>query len=138
MSIHKNDSKVKQLLHSQWGIVIALIVLFISSTLTAYILGAKAAYSRIRHHTPIEIEYPPQVIDKHVIEPEDAHMSTTKDDNATETQGNGEYIASQNGARYYNEGCSGLSRIREENRIYFNSEQEAQNNGYSRAVNCDW
>ena len=138
MSIHKNDSKVKQLLHSQWGIVIGLIVVFISSTLTAYILGAKASYSRMRDHAPIEIEYPPQVIDKHVIGSEDVHMTTTADERTPEKQGDGEYIASQNGARYYNEGCGGLSRIREENRIYFNSEQEAQNNGYSRAVNCDW
>lgn len=46
-------------------------------------------------------------------------------------------VASRNGTRYYFPWCSGLNRIKEENKIFFNSEKEAQGAGYTLAANCD-
>lgn len=50
----------------------------------------------------------------------------------------GAYVASRNGTKYYPKDCSGVSRINEANKVWFNSEQEAQNAGLSRASGCVW
>lgn len=47
------------------------------------------------------------------------------------------YIAaSKSGTRYYYQKCSGLSRIKPENLVYFDSESQAEAKGYSLAQNC--
>ena len=46
-------------------------------------------------------------------------------------------IASKNGIRYYYEHCPGINRIREENMIFFDSEMEAEEAGYTIANNCE-
>ncbi|TSC80893.1 MAG: hypothetical protein G01um101429_18 [Parcubacteria group bacterium Gr01-1014_29] len=45
--------------------------------------------------------------------------------------------ASRNGKRYYYPWCGGLSRIKEANRIWFDSEKAAQSAGYTIASGCD-
>ena len=45
-------------------------------------------------------------------------------------------IASRNGVRFYYQHCPGLNRIREENKVFFNSEKEAEDAGYTIANNC--
>ena len=46
-------------------------------------------------------------------------------------------VASKNGTKYYFAWCSGVGRINEENKIYFNTEEEAIILGYSLAKNCE-
>jgi hypothetical protein len=48
----------------------------------------------------------------------------------------GEYGASINGTKYYLVTCSGFNRIKEENKTYFNSKEDAESAGYSPATNC--
>lgn len=48
----------------------------------------------------------------------------------------GEYVASKNGSRYYPTDCNSANRIKEENRIFFGTEQEALDGGYTRAKTC--
>lgn len=48
----------------------------------------------------------------------------------------GPIIASKNGTKYYPKGCSGIKRIKAENRISFASTKEAENAGYTKAKNC--
>lgn len=43
-----------------------------------------------------------------------------------------QFVASKSGSKYHWPWCSFAERIKEENRIYFGSEQEAQAAGYSR------
>lgn len=45
-------------------------------------------------------------------------------------------IASQNGTKYHLPSCSGAKSIKEENKIYFNSIEEAKSAGYTPAGNC--
>lgn len=51
-------------------------------------------------------------------------------------QENGNFVASINGKAYYPKSCKASSIIKEENRIWFNSAEEAQMQGYSLAKNC--
>ena len=45
-------------------------------------------------------------------------------------------IASRNGTKYHLPTCSGAKSIKEENKIYFNSIEEAKAAGYTPAANC--
>jgi methylphosphotriester-DNA--protein-cysteine methyltransferase len=45
-------------------------------------------------------------------------------------------VASKNGAKYHYLWCSGAQSIKEENKIFFNSIEEAQKAGYTPASNC--
>jgi len=49
----------------------------------------------------------------------------------------GKIVASQNGTKYYFTHCSGVKRIKEVNKIYFDSEPEAISAGYTKAKNCN-
>jgi hypothetical protein len=50
--------------------------------------------------------------------------------------GQGAYVASKGGTKYYLPSCSGVSRIREENKVWFATVQEALSAGYTAAANC--
>jgi len=46
------------------------------------------------------------------------------------------FVASKNGTKYYLPECSGAKRIKEYNKIYFSSREEAEKAGYEPAVSC--
>jgi uncharacterized protein YpmB len=48
----------------------------------------------------------------------------------------GKIIASKNGKRYYYESCSGINRIKPENRIYFDTKEQAEAKGLTLASGC--
>jgi len=58
---------------------------------------------------------------------------------ATTTKGpekEGGYVASKNGTKYHLPWCSGALRIKEENKVWFQTKEEAQAQGYAPAANC--
>ncbi len=48
----------------------------------------------------------------------------------------GKYVASKSGTKYYLPTCSGVKRIKEENKVWFASVEDAQAAGLSPAANC--
>lgn len=48
----------------------------------------------------------------------------------------GQYVASKKGTKYHLPWCPGAKAMNEENKIYFNSKEEAEAAGYTPAVNC--
>ena len=48
----------------------------------------------------------------------------------------GNFVASINGKAYYPANCAAAKRIKEENRIWFASREEAEADGYKSAQNC--
>ncbi len=52
------------------------------------------------------------------------------------TQGGRNFVASKSGSKYYLPACSGVSRIKEENKVWFDSATEAEAAGYGPAANC--
>lgn len=48
----------------------------------------------------------------------------------------GMLVGSKNGSKYHYPWCSGALRIKEENKIWFSSMEEAQKAGYTPASNC--
>ncbi len=52
--------------------------------------------------------------------------------NTLSTDRQGEWVGSKNGTKYYTPGCAGASRIKTENYVWFESEDDATVQGYSR------
>lgn len=50
----------------------------------------------------------------------------------------GSFVASKNGKKYYPLSCGGAKRIKEENKIYFATTEEAERAGYGKALNCSF
>jgi hypothetical protein len=53
----------------------------------------------------------------------------------TNTKGK-KYVASKNGKLYYSLGCTGATRIKEGNQIWFKSKEDAEKSGYTLSSNC--
>jgi len=49
----------------------------------------------------------------------------------------GSYVASQNGKKYYPIGCAGANRIKDQNKIFFQTQMSAQAAGYTLAQACN-
>ncbi len=47
------------------------------------------------------------------------------------------YVASKNGSVYHLPWCSGALKMSEENKIFFETKDDAENDGYRAAKNCD-
>ena len=48
----------------------------------------------------------------------------------------GAYIASKHGKKYYLAGCAGANKIKESNRVYFTTSNQAESAGYALASGC--
>ena len=46
------------------------------------------------------------------------------------------YVGAKTGTKYYLPSCPGVSRIKEENKVWFATVEEAKARGYSAASNC--
>jgi len=51
-------------------------------------------------------------------------------------QAGGEVVASKSGTKYYYPWCSGVSKIKEENKVWFKTIAEARSAGLTPATNC--
>ena len=75
----------------------------------------------------------PIIIDKNVktmvLRPSDGRSET-------ESAALGNFVASINGQAYYPKDCAAAQRIKEENRIWFETAPEAEAEGYRPAQNC--
>ena len=67
-------------------------------------------------------------------------LPAQSDGQVTDTSNNykilGDFLASINGEAYYPKDCAAANRIKEENRIWFNTKEEAEIQGYRPAQNC--
>jgi len=59
-------------------------------------------------------------------------------DNSQNNKMLGNFLASINGKIYYPKDCAAANRIKEENRIWFNTKEEAEAQGYKPTQNCTW
>lgn len=56
--------------------------------------------------------------------------------NSTSSTIKNSFVASKTGTKYYPIDCGSVSRIKEENRVYFTTEDEAKDKGYERTTSC--
>ncbi len=87
----------------------------------------------IESQEPIRIEQiPTETVTKKVGAEGDIAGASTAVSSAVQ----GKYVASKSGTKYHLPWCSGAQRIKEENKIWFDTEEEAKKAGYAPAANC--
>lgn len=103
---------------------------------SAYFIGNIQANDSQK--SEIQIVYPDAIaikssINSNVTEP----TSVQEGSNVKEVQkADAKIVASKNGKRYYYANCGGINRIKQENRIYFNTKEEAEVKGLTLASGC--
>ncbi len=103
------------------------VILLITTAGLAFGLGRLAQIEAKR--PPIRIETPSTSISAVDIE----ELATI---NPPLASVGGLYVASRSGTKYHLPWCSGALRIKEENKIWFDSKAEAEVAGYEPAANC--
>lgn len=61
------------------------------------------------------------------------HITTAAGEGVTPSQ----YVASKSGTRYHHVTCPGAKQIKDANKIFFDTIQQAEAAGYSKAANCN-
>ncbi len=119
MSLEQIKEKIKSFFKfNPFFINLTILCLVIS-----LIIGVFLAYKSVPQAEAPTIEYG-------AFHPEFRILDTKKGDTADKIG------ASNNGTRYYYPSCSGLARIKPENRVYFDTVEEAETAGFSLAENC--
>jgi hypothetical protein len=95
--------------------------IIILSFINSYILGFLSGVNDISGEL-LKIEYDPNI-------------EITIDDLNKKNNSNGNIYASKNGSKYYFSYCS--SRIKEENKIFFENEDQAREEGYDLSATCN-
>ncbi len=131
MSIHILEEKIKGYIKANKKDLFYYLILVISCSFSFYLgfearAGQKTA-SLVAINCPIEAYLPQNGIDNSK-EAIGAPVSINPS--------NGQYIASKNGNNYYPLGCKSASRIKPENVVSFNTEEEAINAGFVRTELC--
>jgi hypothetical protein len=115
-------------------IVTALIIILVA--FSSFGLGRLSKIEENREN--ISIIYPPnyeQMLTANVSQSLNGDIKKGSGNNFN-LDSNKTILASKNGTKYYFTWCSGVSRIKEENKIWFATEQEAQMRGLAKSATC--
>ena len=100
-----------------------LVVLLVG--VTSFGLGRSASF------TDSPVEEPASITMTEVTPVASSGLAT-----ATDASRIGQFVASKNGSKYHFPWCPGAQQMKEENKIWFDSKEIAQAQGYAPAANC--
>jgi len=102
---------------------------------SAYLIGNMNALES--NLSEIQIVYPDAIAIKSDTKVEEINSTEVSSANNQETNlATGNIVASKNGKRYYYPNCGGINRIKPENRIYFETKEQAEAKGLTLASGC--
>lgn len=159
MSIPNITEKIKPLTESRKGRDVLLIVIISLASIGSFLLG-RASISQSQPHN-IVVKFDPNEIARKGIgdstlpsptssgvgQPVSQSMtgnaligaqnalSGASSGQSTATQ-SGTIVASKRGSKYYFTWCSGANSLSESNKIYFQTEAQAQIAGYTKSTSC--
>lgn len=136
MTIQEIRQKCKAVLQNREFLTAAIIILIGTAS---FGLGRLSVYEERK--VPITIEYPNEDgrEEGSAASPSSAVKSAASKQTAAVGMAepiSGGYVASKNGTKYYLPWCGGVSRIKEENKVWFATKEEAEKAGYTPAANC--
>lgn len=99
-----------------------------------YLLGRQSVLGENRQSEEPEIKIHTESLEARPLSALD--QTDREGESVAATEDNGQVIASKNGTKYHYPWCSGATRMKEENKLYFNSIEEARAAGYEPAGNC--
>ena len=127
--------KIKSFLESEKGkdILIVLIVIFVG--LASFELGR---LSKQDASNGLKIDYTSESANAlNSYSPNMAKGQNEPQNDQKGGQNQGNYFASKKGHKYYTSDCSAGKNIKQENKIYFSSATEAEQNGYTLSSSCN-
>ena len=95
------------------------------------VLIALTSFGLGRYSTIVDVKNTPQAPKMTLIQPKTRQMVTGT------TTSEKTIVASKSGTKYHYIWCPGAKQIKEENKLFFTSETEAEAMGYSLAGNCN-
>ncbi|MEK7569721.1 MAG: hypothetical protein AAB500_02440 [Patescibacteria group bacterium] len=121
--------KIKLFLKSERGKTIMIVIILILVGLGSFELGR---LSKEAGSSGVRIEYPGQAAN---VLSATENQVVTKSNQLPSPSGKA-YFASNRGQKYYSIGCSGGKTLKEENKIYFSTAEEAERAGYELSSTC--
>jgi hypothetical protein len=130
--------KIKQFIGSEKGKDILTVIIVILVGLGSFELGR---LSKENGSSGIQIEYPDQNNDQPATVVSAGSYSDISENTAPSSLNQNisgkNYFASSRGSKYYTLGCSAGKTIKQENRVYFTTADEAEKAGYSLSAACN-
>lgn len=128
--------KIKHFIDSEKGKDTLIILIVILVGLGSFELGR---LSKENNSEGLKIEYTgtnmPQSLGNQPASPISASTNTKGLDSQNSTSEKN-YFASSRGSKYYSVGCSAGKTIKQENRVYFSTGEEAEASGYTLSSSC--
>ncbi|MFA5778467.1 MAG: hypothetical protein WC870_03225 [Candidatus Paceibacterota bacterium] len=126
--------KIKQFLESEKGKDILIVIIVILVGLGSFELGR---LSKEANSSGIKIEYEGQQQANALSGIEsNSDIFYNSQINSTISNSGKNFFASSRGSKYYPIGCSAGKTIKQENRIYFTTGEEAEQAGYALSSSC--
>ena len=123
--------KIKHLIESDRGKDIMIVIIVILVGLGSFGLGRLSKNSQ---NGGIQIEYKDQ--QGNILKSTESTKLTPKINTVEASVGGKAFFASNRGTKYYPLGCNAGKNIKMENRIYFNTAEEAKQAGYGISTSC--
>jgi hypothetical protein len=120
--------KIKSFIENEKGKDILVVIIVILVGLVSFELGRLSKENSSRG---IKIQY----TDQNINQPANVVSAFTQTQNITNNSGK-TFFASSKGSKYYTISCSAGKTIKQENRIYFTTGEEAQVAGYTLSSSC--
>src|SRR3989338_1251059 len=124
--------KIKQFAESERGKDILVVLIVILVGLASFELGR---LSKGNDGSGIKIEYPIQNQEASVIS-QASHSSVLQKTEIEKNSTGKKFFASSRGSKYYPVGCESGKNLKQENRVYFNTREEAEKAGYELSASC--
>ena len=121
MSIPKVREKIKSWLEMERTVHGMMVIIVVLVGLAGFGLGR--LYEEMPD--PVTIQYSNKSSNDNLLSAEQKTQTST-----------GKIVASKNGTKYYFQDCHGVGNIKEENKIYFQSEEQAIAAGLAKASGC--
>ena len=126
--------KIKQFIESDKGKDILVVIIVVLVGLGSFELGRlsnESASAGIKIEYPTGMENSASVINSTT---STVYKKISTAQNSNNISGN--YFASKIGHKYYSVGCTGGTTIKDTNKVWFNTEEEAQKAGYGLSSSC--
>ncbi len=134
-SIQDIWSKFKSVLVDE-TVFMAVVVLLVA--VISFGLGRFSVASPVLSGSAMTASLPASEVKTSEIKVETTTRASLNSEPASQSAGaeTGEYVGSKNGTKFHLLTCPGAGQIKEENKVYFSSKQEAYSQGYTEAANC--
>lgn len=133
MSIQEVLRKFKDFLEEA-DVVLVLIIMM--TAVCSFALGRYSVTERTSSTSTFNTQPATYTESKKVSETKKGELYSAEESSITNIPTEGAYVASKSGTKYHLPWCAGAKQIKNENKIWFDTKEDAESAGYAPASNC--